>query len=85
LCCLSLSVFGFVYVFPVVAVLGIVSLYVLSGIPFPSESGQPERTGIFQSVKDSLKEMSGIPVRNVPYCHFFIAYRHWADDLVVQA
>jgi len=76
--------FAFVYVFPVVAVSGVLSLYVLTGIPFPAEPEQPEKTGILQSVKNSLKEMSRILVKNVPYRHFEIGFMFYGFAFMIS-
>lgn len=76
--------FAFVYIFPVVAVLGVVSLYVLTDIPFPKEEHRPEKTGVFGQVKKSLKEMSGILVENVAYRHFEIGFMFYGFAFMIS-
>ena len=60
----------FVYVFPVMAILGTGSVYLLTKINFPEEKPITIRKGIFQSVFQSGKNMYCILKENVPYRHF---------------
>ncbi len=64
----------FVYVFPVAAVLGMTSIFLLSLIPYKQEE-PPEMThSIWQGIKQSVAEMANILIKNVPYRHFQIAF-----------
>jgi len=76
--------FAFIYVFPIVAILGIVSLYVLTAIPFPMEHHQPEKVGLFKSVGKSLREMKGILSNNVPYRHFEIGFMFYGFAFMIS-
>ncbi len=60
----------FVYVFPVISILGVFSVFLLTRIPFPTEEPETIRKPIFQSVLQSGKNMYKILKENVPYRHF---------------
>jgi len=62
--------FIFVYFLPVTGILGVVSGFVLSNIPYPKEKAAILKKSIFQSVTDSVKEMWVILKTNTPYRHF---------------
>ncbi len=71
---LDLDNFMFVYVFPIVAILGVISLYKLTSIPFPVDHEKIEKRGIWISVKRSISEMSAILKHNVTYRHFEMGF-----------
>lgn len=60
----------FVYALPVTGILGVVSGFVLSYIPYSVQIEIPKRKTIFQSVADSVREMLLILKSNSPYRHF---------------
>ena len=66
--------YAFTYVFPVVSILGIISIYLLSKIDY----GQPEevvaKSTIMQSVRGSIKNMFGLLKSNRPYLHFEMGF-----------
>lgn len=62
--------FFFVYVLPVVGLLGIVSVFILSDIPPSANEEKFSNISIFSSVKRSTKEMWMILKTNTPYRHF---------------
>jgi MFS family permease len=64
----------FIYVFPVMAVLGIGSVYLLTTMHFPEEKPLTIRKTIFQSVIQSGKNMYCILKENVAYRHFEIGF-----------
>lgn len=64
----------YVYVFPVTAVLGVISVYLLSLIDYPKEKLPEVRKTFMESVKDSILNMFGILKENRPYLHFEIAF-----------
>ncbi len=64
----------FVYIFPVAALLGVLSITLLSLIPYKQEA-VPEMThSIWQGIKQSVREMSNILIKNIPYRHFQIGF-----------
>lgn len=81
---LDLNNFIFIYVFPVIAVIGIVSLYKLSSIPFPEEANTFDKTGIWISVKKSATEMVGILKDNVPYRHFEMGFMLYGFSFMIS-
>ncbi|MDZ7740978.1 MAG: MFS transporter [Bacteroidota bacterium] len=64
----------YVYVFPVTAVLGIISVYLLSMIDYPREDIPEVKKTFWQSVGDSIMNMFGILKENKAYRHFEIAF-----------
>lgn len=64
----------YVYVFPVIAVLGIISVYLLSMIEYPREELPEKRKTFRKSVVDSILNMFGILKENKAYRHFEIAF-----------
>ena len=81
---LDLDNFIFIYVFPVIAVFGILSLYKLSSIPFPEENNIIEKTGIWISVKKSVAEMVNILKSNVPYRHFELGFMLYGFSFMIS-
>lgn len=60
----------FVYVLPVIGILGIASGFVLSSIPYKGSVEIVTKSNIFQSVSRSIREMWLILKTNTPYRHF---------------
>ncbi len=60
----------FIYIFPVIAILGVISIFLLTRIHFPAEKTEELRFGIYQSVLQSSKNMYQILKKNIPYRHF---------------
>ncbi|MCF8235329.1 MAG: MFS transporter [Bacteroidales bacterium] len=65
--------YAYVYVFPMVAVLGVISVFLLSMIKYPKEIPEPAKK-FGRSVRDSIKNMWVILKENKPYRHFEIAF-----------
>ncbi len=66
--------YAYVYVFPVIAVLGIISIFLLSGIKYPDEKPEEFKLGFLKSVFNSISGMAGILKTNKPYLHFEISF-----------
>ena len=67
---LDVDHYVFVYVFPVAAILGIVSIFMLTAIPYHEMPGTiPART-LWQDIRQSVREMTQVLNRNIPYRHF---------------
>jgi MFS family permease len=62
--------FVFVYAFPIIAILAIISVYVLTMIPMPMEKITELKNSVMKSVKESIKNMYLILKTNTPYRHF---------------
>ena len=81
---LDLDNFVFIYIFPVVAIFGVLSLYSLSSIPFPENSEAVEKTGIWISAKKSISEMVSILRSNVPYRHFEVGFMFYGFSFMIS-
>lgn len=71
---LDLNHYIFVYIFPVAAVLGMLSVYLLSRIPYESPSAVAPRQSLWEGVKLSVLEMKDILIRNIPFRHFQVGF-----------
>ncbi len=68
---LDVDNFAFTYIFPFVAVMGVLSVYLLSMIEFKEEHSLILiKESFFQSVKKSFSNMLSILKNNKPYLHF---------------
>jgi MFS family permease len=65
--------FAYSYIYPLIAVLGIISVHLLSRIPFEA-SAVEVRTGFIDSVRRSLFNMWQIISKNKPYRDFEIGF-----------
>ncbi len=81
---LDMDNFVFVYIFPVVAVIGVVSLYKLSSIPSPPDEIIIKKTGVFISVKKSIGEMVNILKSNIPYRHFEMGFMFYGFSFMIS-
>jgi Na+/melibiose symporter-like transporter len=64
----------FVYIFPVAAVLGMASIFLLSLIPYKDEEVAERTHSIWGGIKQSVKEMAVILIKNIPYRHFQVGF-----------
>ena len=69
--------YSFIYVFPIIGVLGIVSVYLLSLIKYEDTEYLEVHLNIFESIKKSFKDMRNIIRNNVPYKHFEWAFMYY--------
>ncbi|MFZ4399859.1 MAG: MFS transporter [Bacteroidales bacterium] len=68
---LDIDNFAFTYIFPIVAIMGILSVYLLSMIEFKEDSSISFiKESFSQSVKKSFSNMVSILKKNKPYLHF---------------
>ncbi|MEI6694502.1 MAG: MFS transporter [Bacteroidota bacterium] len=68
---LDIDNFAFTYIFPIVAVMGVLSVYLLSMIEFKEEHSLIQiKESFLQSVKKSFSNMLNILKNNKPYLHF---------------
>lgn len=65
--------FAYSYVYPVLAGLGVISIYLLSRIPFEAQALKP-KGGFLDSIKQSASNMWQIIVKNKPYRDFEIGF-----------
>ncbi len=66
--------YAFRYIFPIIALLGIFSIFILSGIDSRKMSVLPDKGPLVQSVGRSIRSMWHILVTNKPYRDFEIGF-----------
>jgi len=66
--------YAFIWVLPLVAILGIVAGFVLSSIPYHPEALEAKAKGIKASVAGSIQNMLGVLQNNPAYRHFEIGF-----------
>jgi len=69
--------YAFIYVFPVVAVFGIISVFLLTKINYEEHFQETEKIKLFESVKNSFKNMKQIIKTNRPFRHFEIGFMYY--------
>jgi len=75
--------FAFTYVFPVVAALGILSLFILSNIDYSKVVQASRSTSLGESIKESVRMIGRILVNNKPYRHFEIGFMFYGFAFMV--
>ncbi len=63
----------FANIFPAAAVLGVISIFLLSMIPYREEAAGISDS-IWQGIKKSIHEMTNVLIKNIPYRHFQIGF-----------
>ena len=76
--------FAFRYVFPIIGVLGVASLFVLSGIDYSKVVQHPAALKFRDSVKESLRTMVNIMKTNKPYRHFEIGFMFYGFSFMIS-
>jgi Na+/melibiose symporter-like transporter len=71
---LDIDNFAFTYVFPIVAIMGVLSVYLLSMIDFKEEILTSTKETFSKSVKKSFLKMLNILKNNKPYMHFEVGF-----------
>jgi len=71
---LDANPYSYVYVFPIISVLGITSVYLLSLIKYDPDEALTPSSGFMKSIGYSLKGMYVVLKGNKPYLHFEIAF-----------
>jgi len=66
--------FAFRYVFPLCGVLGIVSVFIFTRIPYRLPTAELKRRGVVETVRDVVAKMFRIGRSNVPYLHFELSF-----------
>lgn len=64
----------FVYIFPVAALLGVLSISLLSLIPYEQDELPGMSRSIWQGITQSIREMTSILVKNIPFRHFQVGF-----------
>lgn len=76
--------YAFTYLFPIIGVLGVCSLFVLSEIDYSKIPQQVKSMKIFASVKHSFSGMVGILRNNKPYRHFEIGFMLYGFSFMIS-
>ncbi|MEE4176558.1 MAG: MFS transporter [Bacteroides sp.] len=71
---LDLNHYVFVYIFPVAAILGMLSVFLLSRIPYGNTVQEMPRQTLWEGIKHSVREMKDILIRNLPFRHFEVGF-----------
>ncbi|HSG67709.1 MAG TPA: MFS transporter [Bacteroidales bacterium] len=76
--------YAFRYVFPIIGVLGVISLFVLSEIDYSKVKQHPAALGFIDSVKQSWFNMVSILKFNRPYLHFEIGFMIYGFSFMIS-
>lgn len=76
--------FAFTYILPVIGILAILSVFVLSFIPYPQTDEVVKSKGIIESVATSIKEMKSILSKNIPYRHFEYGFMLYGFSFMIS-
>ncbi len=66
--------FAFVYIYPLIAVLGILSVYLLTSIPFENVDETVPEPADRKLFSDAIRRVAGIFQTNKPYLHYQIGF-----------
>ncbi len=80
---LDIDNFAFRYVFPVIAVLGISSNWLLSFIKEKNPELKIKKQSFIRSVKNSILTMTGILKNNKPYTHFELGFMFYGFSFMI--
>jgi len=75
--------YAFTKVFPVVALLGIISVFLLSNIRISETIILKPKQQFFGSIKESIKTMTGILKNNKPYRHFEYGFMFYGFSFMI--
>lgn len=81
---LDFNNFSFVYIIPLIGVLGVISVFILSNIKYPENEPTDYHLSIFQSVKRSILEMKHILSTNIPYKHFELGFMFYGFSFMIS-
>ncbi|OYT10947.1 MAG: hypothetical protein B6I18_06420 [Bacteroidetes bacterium 4572_112] len=75
--------FAFIYVYPLMGVLGIISIYLLSRIPQVAEI--PVKSSFKEAISNSLKYMNHVLKNNKPFLHFEMGFMFYGFAWMISA
>ena len=76
--------YAFRYVFPLIGILGVISLYVLSGIDYSKVVQHPAALKFKDSIKESWRNIVNILKTNKPYRHFEIGFMFYGFSFMIS-
>ena len=80
---LDIDNFAFRYVFPLIAILGVFSTWLLSLIHYTNPELKVKKQSFIRSVKNSILTMTGILKTNKPYTHFEIGFMFYGFSFMI--
>jgi MFS family permease len=80
---LDINNFAFVYIYPFLAILGIISIYLLTMINYNDEGINIPKVSFSKSLKNSLKSMVDIIKINKPYRDFEIGFMFYGFSFMI--
>ena len=80
---LDIDNFAFTYIFPAIAILGTISIYLLSLIKYSNPQLKVRKQSFFRSVKNSILTMTGILKNNKAYTHFEIGFMFYGFSFMI--
>lgn len=80
---LDIDNYAFRYIFPVIAILGIFSSWLLSRIHYVNPELKYKKQSFYRSVKNSVLTMTGILRKNKPYSHFEIGFMFYGFSFMI--
>ena len=81
---LDFNNFSFVYIIPLIGVLGVISVFILSNIKYPENEPADYHLSIYQSIKRSILEMKHILTTNIPYKHFEMGFMFYGFSFMIS-
>ncbi len=75
--------FAFIYIYPVIGILGIISIFLLSRIPQTAEV--IIKSSVADSIKNSFKYMAEVLSNNKPFLHFEIGFMFYGFAWMISA
>ena len=75
---------NFVYVFPAISVLGIISIFILSRIEYPEDDIILPKMSFFRSVQNSASDMFAVLKNNIAYRHFEIGFMLYGFSFMIS-
>jgi len=82
---LDFDFYSFRYVFPLIAALGVVSIFILSGIKASAVDYSPQNSSVWKSVKSSVKGMYRILKENRAYRDFELGFMGYGFAFMMTA
>jgi MFS family permease len=76
--------YAFRYVFPLIGILGVISLYVLSEIDYSKVVQHPAALKFWDSIKESWRSSVAILKYNKPYRHFEIGFMFYGFSFMIS-
>ena len=80
---LDLNNYIFIYIFPIIGILGIISIFLLSNINFDNDFKVPITFGFFPSILKSFRNMKNIIIENKSFRDFEIGFMFYGFSFMI--